>query len=187
MQLLYDIVPVLLFFIAFKFYGIYVATVVGIVATLAQVIFNKLWFKKWDRKQLVTLLVFSLFGGMTLYFHDPIFVKWKPTIVFWVFASAILGSQLFTRKTIAQRLMENVFQGKGSVPLIVWKKVNIAWALFFISMGALNLYVAYYFSDDAWVNFKFYGITSALFLLSIAQAVYLMRFMSETKLKNDHE
>lgn len=185
MQLFYEIFPVFLFFIAFKFYDIYVATVVGIVTTLLQVIINRLWFKKWDRKQLITLAVFTVFGGMTLYFHDPIFVKWKPTIVFWVFAIAIVGSQIFTRKPLMQRLMENVLQGKGHVPLSVWKKLNLAWALFFASLGTLNLYIAYYFSNDAWVNFKFYGITGALFLLSIAQAFYLMRFMTESKPEND--
>lgn len=183
MQLFYEIFPVLLFFLAFKFYDIYVATVVGIVTTLLQVIINRLYFKKWDKKQLITLFIFSLFGGMTLYFHDPIFVKWKPTIVFWIFGLAILCSQLFTKKPLMQRLMENVLQGKGEVPVPIWKRLNIVWALFFIGLGSLNLYVAYFYSNDAWVNFKFYGVTSALFLLSILQALYLMRFMTETKIE----
>jgi intracellular septation protein len=183
MQLFYEIFPVLLFFIAFKIYDIYVATVVGIVTTLLQVIINRAWYKKWDKKQLITLSVFTVFGGLTLYFHDPIFIKWKPTIVFWVFALVILGSQIFTKKPLIQRLMENVLQGKGEVPGVVWKKINVVWALFFTSLGAINLYIAYYFSNDAWVNFKFYGITGALFLLSIVQAVYLTRFMTETKLE----
>lgn len=181
MQLLYEIIPVLLFFIAFKWKGIYVATTVGIVATMAQVLLTRLFAKKWDRKQLITLFVFLVFGGLTLYFHDPIFVKWKPTIVFWIFAAALLGSQFFTKKTIMQRLMENVLQGKGEVPIRIWRRVNTVWALFFSVLGCINLYVAYYFSNDAWVNFKFYGITSALFLLSILQAFYLMRYVSETK------
>ncbi len=181
MQLFYEFVPVLLFFIAFKLYGIYVATTVGIVATFLQVLLTRLMSKKWDRKQLVTLFVFLVFGGLTLYFHDPIFVKWKPTIVFWVFAAALLGSQFFTHKTIMQRLMENVLQGKGEVPVKVWRRVNTVWALFFTLLGCINLYVAYYLSNDAWVNFKFYGITSALFFLSILQAFYLMRYMQETK------
>lgn len=181
MQLFYEIFPVLLFFIAFKLYGIYVATVVGIVTTFLQVIINRVWLGKWDRKQIITLAVFLIFGGMTLYFHNPIFVKWKPTIVFWIFAIAIIFSQLFTQKPLMQRLMENMLQGKGDVPLNIWKKLNIIWALFFIVLGSINLYIAYYFSNDAWVNFKFYGVTCALFLLSIFQALYLMRYMTESK------
>lgn len=181
MQLLYDIFPVFLFFMAFKFYGIYTATTVGIIATFAQVIVYRLWKKQWEKKQVITLAVFSLFGGMTLYFHDPIFVKWKPTIVFWIFAAAILFTHFFMRKPLMQRLMENMLQGKESIPHHAWRMLNIVWALFFIILGVVNLYIAYYFSNEAWVNFKFYGITGALFALSIFQAIYLMRYLPEIK------
>lgn len=181
MHLFYEIIPVFLFFLAFKFYGIYVATVVGIVSTFLQVIISRIWMRKWDRKQLITLFVFLIFGGMTLYFHDPIFVKWKPTIIFWVFALAIIGSHLFTRKPLAQRLMEGILQDKAEVPFFVWRRLSVMWAFFFIALGAINLYVAYHLSNDAWVDFKFYGITSALFAFSILQAFYLTRYMSEPK------
>lgn len=181
MQLFYEIFPVFLFFLAFKLYGIYVATIVGMVTTAFQVVFGRLWFGKWDRKQLITLAVFFLFGSMTLYFHDPIFVKWKPTIVFWIFALLILGSQFMTPKPVTQRLMENMLQQKKSVPVQVWKRLNLVWALFFLVLGGANLYVAYSLSNNAWVNFKFYGITGAFFVLAFFQACYLMRFMSEDK------
>ena len=181
MQLIYEIFPVFLFFLAFKFYGIYVATVVGIVATFLQSIIQRIWFGRWDKKQLITLAVFLLFGGLTLYFHDPIFVKWKPTIIFWIFSIMLLGSQFFTRKPLMQRLMEGMLEGKGQVPAQVWVRINLIWALFFMIMGAVNLHVAYHYSNDAWVNFKFYGVTSALFILSIVQAVYLTRYLSEPK------
>lgn len=179
MQLLYEIFPVFLFFMAFKFYDIYVATVVGIVATSLQIILTRFINKRWDHKQLVTMAVFVVFGGMTLYFHDPIFVKWKPTIVFWVFAAIILFVQIFMRKSIMQRLLENMLPEQQRVPDHVWKRLNIAWALFFMTLGSLNLYVAYRLSDNAWVNFKFYGVTAALFVFSIFQTLYLMRYMSD--------
>lgn len=181
MQLFYEIFPVFLFFLAFKFYGIYVATVVGIVTTLLEVVITRIWQNKWDRKQLVTLFVFVLFGGLTLYFHNPIFVKWKPTVVFWIFALTILAYQTFSQKNLIQRLMENMLQNKGTIPPNVWKKLSLMWAVFFIGLGSINLYVAYYFSNNAWVNFKFYGVTSALFLFSIFQAFYLMRYISEPR------
>lgn len=180
MQFFYEIFPVFLFFIAFKFYGIYVATVVGIVTTFIQVIVNRLWLKQWDKKQLITLAVFLVFGGMTLYFHNPIFVKWKPTIVFWIFAIAILITQYFTYKPLAQRLMENILQDKGVVPSLVWRRLNLIWAVFFMILGGVNLYVAYAYDNDAWVNFKFYGVTGALFIFSVLQALYLARFMTES-------
>src|SRR6185312_6363225 len=98
LNLFYDFVPVLLFFIAFKWYGIYAATIVGIVATALQVVITTLWKKKIDKKQLMTLFVFVVFGGMTLYFHNPIFVKWKPSIIFWIFGIVLLGSHLIGKK-----------------------------------------------------------------------------------------
>src|SRR5579862_9696283 len=159
MQLFYDIFPVFLFFLAFKFYGIYAATVVGIASTAIQVVISRLWLRKWDNKQLITLAVFLLFGGMTLYFHNPIFIKWKPTIIFWIFTIIILFSQWFMQKPLIQRIMESALKEKGEVPLFVWKKLNLVWALFFLILGGINLYIAYYFSNDAWVNFKFYGVT----------------------------
>ncbi len=185
MQFLYEIFPVFLFFMAFKWYGIYTATKVGIIATFLQAVINRLYAGQWDKKQVVTFLVFVLFGGMTLYFHDPIFVKWKPTIVFWIFSLVILFTQVFTQKPLMQRLMEKMLEGKAVIPLNIWQRINLIWAFFFIVLGGINLYIAYRFDNDIWVNFKFYGITSAMIVLSIAQALYLTRYMSEEK-NNDH-
>lgn len=179
MYLLYEILPVFIFFLTFKFYDIYAATVVGIVATIAQVIVTRIATGVWDRKQVITMGVFGLFGGMTLYFHNPIFVKWKPTIVFWIFAAAILITQFFTKKPLMQRMMEGALEQNGTLPSRVWRQVNMMWALFFLMMGALNLYVAYAMSNDAWVNFKFYGITLSLLAASIIQAFYLFRFVTD--------
>lgn len=181
MQLIYDILPVILFFLAFKFYGIYVATVVGIAATAIQTIVTRMVLKHWDKKQLITLLVFVLFGGMTLYFHDPIFVKWKPTIVFWVFALSIMVTHFFTERPLMQRLMESMLEGKGALPILVWRRINLMWAAFFSLLGGVNLYIAYTYSNEAWVNFKLFGITGALFLFSIIQAIYLSSYLTDTK------
>lgn len=182
MMFIYEFIPVLLFFLAFKLYDIYVATVVGIVSTTLQVAFTAVWWRRWDKKEVITLLVFVIFGGLTLYFHNPIFVKWKPTIMFWVFAIAILVSQL-TKRPLAQRLLEKVLQNKEVVPSQIWRRLNIIWALFFFVLGGVNLFVAYSYSNNAWVNFKFYGITSALFTLSLIQAFYLIRYYDN---KNDN-
>lgn len=182
MHMLYDLLPVILFFITFKLYGIYVATQVGIAATFLQVILTRWLKKKWDKMQVVTLFAFLIFGGLTLYFHDPMFVKWKPTVVFSIFSVIILYTQFFMQKTLIQRLMENSIKESGAViPMAVWKRVNLLWALFFLTLALLNVYVAYNYSIETWVNFKFYGISGALIVFSILQAVYLMRYMSETK------
>ncbi|HSW93672.1 MAG TPA: septation protein A [Gammaproteobacteria bacterium] len=176
LELLYDFIPVLLFFVAFKFYGIYVATVVGIVTTAMQVVFTRLWKKKIDRKQVLTLVVFLLFGGMTLYFHNPIFVKWKPSIIFWLFGLVFLFSQLFGKKVLIQRMMEASLENK-TLPSSVWKRMNLSWALFFFALGTLNIFVAYHFSTDTWVNFKLYGLMGLLILFSVVQAICLSRYL----------
>ena len=177
LNMLYDFIPVLLFLMAFKWYGIYTATIVGIVATALQVVVTIAWKKKIDKKQLFTLVVFILFGGMTLYFHNPIFVKWKPSIIFWLFGIVFLLNHFMGKKVLIQRMMENMLEDK-KLPESVWKRMNITSALFFLALGTLNIFIAYHFSTDAWVNFKFYGILGLLILFSVAQAAYLSRYLA---------
>jgi intracellular septation protein len=181
MRVLYDIFPTFLFFLVFKYAGIYAATWAGIIVTVIQVGISRLWLKKWDRAQLITLAVFSFFGGMTLYFHNPIFVKWKPTIIFWIFALCFLGSRL-TRQPLIQRLMQRML-ADVVIPYVVWQRLNLLWASFFMLLGSVNLYIAYHWSNEAWVNFKFYGITGALFGVSFLQAIYLSQYMRAMPIK----
>ena len=179
---LIDFIPVLAFLAAFKLYGIYVATTVGIVMTGLQVILTRWLRKAYDKQQLITLAVFVVFGGMTLYFHNPIFIKWKPTIIFWVFALVFLGSHFIGKKPIAQKLLEHmVSEPTHPVPSIVWKKLNVLWMVFFTGLGALNIYIAYHFSTDTWVNFKVYGIMGLLIVFSLFQAVFLSRYITDSK------
>ena len=181
LNLFYDFLPVLLFFLAFKFYGIYVATVVGIVATALQVILTVILKKKWDKQQLITLIVFVFFGGMTLYFHNPMFVKWKPSVIFWLFGIILLGSHFFGEKPLIQRMMEKMLEANTQPPAHAWRTINIAWSIFFLALGSANIFVAYHFSTNTWVNFKFYGILGLLFAFSFLQALYLSRYLAETK------
>jgi len=175
MQAALDFFSVFLFFIAFQFYGMYVATTVGIVASGLQAIIYRVIKKEWDNKQIITFVIFAVFGGMTLYFHNPIFVKWKPTIVFWIFALVILFSHFFLEKPIMQRLLEPAFEKQQLSAKHIWHRINLAWVFFFMSLGSINLYIAYYYSNAAWVNFKFYGILSAVFIFSLLQSLYIAK------------
>ena len=179
MKMFYDILPLFLFFIAFKLYGVYVATAVGMVATAIQVLASRLLQGRWEMMQCVTLVIFVLSGSMTLYFHDPIFIKWKPTIVFWIFSLLLFGSQWFTKQPIMQRLAQQM-PAQHTIPTIVWHRLTTLWAVFFGALGGVNLYIARTFSTEAWVNFKFYGITGALLGFSVLQAVYLMSAACKT-------
>ena len=178
-NIIIDFVPVLLFFMAFKIYGIYVATTVGIVATALQVIVTRLIRRRFDKQQVVTLVIFVLFGGMTLYFHNPIFVKWKPSIIFWVFGIVFFCSQFIGVKPLAQRMLEGMLEGQATaVPKVVWTRLNMAWTVFFLLLGTVNIYIAYTYSTDTWVNFKVYGIMTCLLVFSFIQAMCLTRYLS---------
>ncbi len=185
---LFDLLPVLLFFIVFKYQGIYAATWVGIISTFLQTTIYRLIQKSWDKMQVVTLIIFIIFGGMTLYFRNPIFVKWKPTLIFWIFALILMGSHFIGEKPMMQRILEgalsNPKNGKKQkvhtsvvLPLGVGKKLNLAWTLFFLVLGTINIYIAYQFNDNVWVNFKLYGITVATLIFSLLQTIFLLRYV----------
>ncbi len=204
MKLLFDLFPVILFFAVFKFAGaqpdaaqafaaqylmflvadgeitakqapILLATAVAILATLGQVLWLLLRRRHVDTMLWVSLVIIVVFGGATIYFHDEMFIKWKPTVLYWCFALALLGAQLLMRKNLIRSLM-----GKQmSLPDPVWDKLNLAWSAFFAAMGALNLYIAFNFPLEMWVNFKMFGFIALMIAFVIAQTVYLSRYLKE--------
>lgn len=171
---LFEFFPVLLFFLAFKFYGIYVATVVGMASSGIQVLLIRMIKKKWDKKQLFTLAIFLIFGSMTLYFHNPIFIKWKPSIVLWFFALILAGSAVFQKVSLLERMLEAALaEDKSAMRAKDWYCLNAFWIIFLAGLGGVNLGIAYHASDDTWVNFKLYGLTGCLIICSIIQAIFL--------------
>ncbi len=183
MKLLFDFLPILLFFIAYKLADIYVATGVLIVATLAQV--GWIWLRQHqvEKMPLFTAALVLALGGATLILHDPVFVKWKPTVVNWLFAAVFLGSRFIGRKTLLERMVG----GQLELPAPVWVKLTLAWAGFFLVMGAANLYVAFTFSENTWVNFKLFGLLGLTLVFVLAQAFYMSRHLKtdETDLSKD--
>ena len=171
MKFLFDFFPVLLFFIAFKLYGIYAATAVAIAASIGQVSWVWLRRRKVEKMHLVSLGLIVVFGGATLIFHDKTFIQWKPTVLNWLFALVFLASQFIGDKPVAQRMMEHAVQAETHI----WRRLNISWVLFFIAMGGANLYVAYTYDEETWVNFKLFGMMGLTFLFVIAQAFFLAR------------
>jgi intracellular septation protein len=174
MKLLYDFFPVLIFFIAYKLWGIYPATAALIIASFIQVIYSWLRYKKVDPMHIVAFILVLFFGGITLILHDAMFLKWKVSIVNWLFGAACLFSQWFSKKSIIQRLMEQNIQ----LPEPVWKRLNSMWAWFFIVMGTLNLYVAYKYSTNTWVDFKVFGMLGLTIVFVIIQTAYLYKHLN---------
>jgi len=172
MKLLLDFLPVIIFFIAYKATGnIILATAILIPATLAQMLYTWIRTHSVEKMQLVTLALVVLLGGATVLFQDKTFIQWKPTVVNWLFGAAFLGSQFIGGKPIVQRLMESNLE----LPDQAWRRLNIAWVLFFIIMGILNLLVAYTLSEEAWVNFKLFGMLGLTLIFILAQGLYMSR------------
>lgn len=173
MKFLFDLFPVILFFVAFKFFGIYTATAVAIVATIAQIVYCKIRHGKVEKMLLLSGAIITVFGGATLIFKDPTFIQWKPSILYWLFAAGLLGAQFLFNKNPMRAMMEKQI----NLPEKLWSFINLAWALLFIGLGFLNLYVAFNYSQNTWVNFKLFGITGIMFVFIIGQTLLLSKYL----------
>jgi len=197
MKFFLDFFPVLLFFLVYKFFGdippqivdlanslpvveinpqepkdaIYFATLVLIIATIAQNIVHFLIYHKLEKMHLISLGILLAFGTLTLAFKDPLFIKWKVSIFNWFFGAAIIGSQFIGKKSLIERMMSHAI----NVPKNIWKQVNLMWGLFFLLVGVVNIYVAYNYSEDTWVNFKLFGVLGMTFVFMILQGIYLAK------------
>tara|TARA_Y100001936_G_scaffold94253_2_gene92781 strand:+ start:15690 stop:16235 length:546 start_codon:yes stop_codon:yes gene_type:complete len=177
MKFLFDLFPVIFFFIAFKLYDIYIATAVAIAATAIQITW--IWFRhhKVDKMQWISLVIIVIFGSATLILQDETFIKWKPTVLYWIFTSALIISQALFRKNLIRAMLGT----KVSLPENIWSNLNASWATFFALMGIINLYVAFNYSTDAWVNFKLFGSTGLMIIFIIIQALMLGKFITENE------
>ena len=205
MKLLVDFFPIILFFISYHqanflventFIGslldptkselitaTIVATGIAIVASFAQVSYHWIMTRKFEKMHLFSLALITVLGGLTIMFGDPDFVKWKPTVLNWLFAGVFFISFFIGEKTLVERAMGNQIE----LPEAIWNRLNIAWVVFFIISGAANLYVAFYYAldmdektrMDTWVDFKLFGLMGLTLIFIILQAIYLTRHISE--------
>jgi len=180
MKLFFDLFPIIMFFAAFKLFGIFAATATAIAATVLQIAWTKWKHGKVDTMLWVSFAIIAVFGGATLLLHDETFIKWKPTILYWVFSITLLLSNLLFRKNLMRALLHE----KLALPAKVWDHINLAWSLFFAVLGVVNLYVAFNYSTDTWVNFKLFGITGGMLLFVLLQAIALSKYVEEDKEKN---
>ncbi|MBF0358766.1 MAG: septation protein A [Magnetococcales bacterium] len=173
MAVLKDFLPIVLFFAIYKFTDIYTATAVLIATYAIQVTYH--WFRHGavPRVQLLTFGLILVFGGATLFFRNPIFIQWKPTILQWIMAAVFLASHFIGERVIIQHLLG----GQMEMPAKMWSRLNLAWVAFFIFSGALNIYVAKNFSEDTWVNFKMFGLMGLMFVFIIAQGLLLSGYV----------
>ncbi len=173
MQILADYFPLILFFLAFKWQGIMVATAVAIVASVCQIV----WFKWKGKVSVVHWLSFGIivvFGGATLLLQDEVFIKWKPTVLYGAFCVVLAGGKLLFGKDLLAYVLKDLV-----LPPAVWTRVTWSWIAFFATMGILNWYVAFHFSTDTWVNFKVWGGIGLFLLFAVVQGLFLARHITE--------
>ncbi len=175
MKFLFDIFPVVLFFAAFKISGIYVATAVAMGTTLVQILWVWLRHRRVDTMLWVSLAVIMVFGGATLILHDETFIKWKPTVLYWLFSATLAVAGLAFKKNLIRAMMGQ----QVTLPDVVWARLQLSWIAFFVVMGALNLFVAYNFSTDTWVNFKLFGGMGLMLVFVVLQALMLARHVQD--------
>ena len=204
MKFLFDLLPVILFFGVFKFAEgnvnaaqdlvshtlssfmsggpisatqapILLATAVAILASVAQIGYLLARRRKVDAMLWISLAIIVVFGGATIYFRDDTFIKWKPTILYWAFAVTLLFSQVFLKKNLIRAMMEK----QMVLPEPIWGRLNLSWIVFFAAMGGLNLYVAFHYTTDVWVNFKLFGSMGLMFVFIIVQSLFLSKHMKD--------
>jgi intracellular septation protein len=169
MKLLFDFLPIILFFIAFKMKGIFVATGVAIAASVVQIGWMIVKRKKVEPMMWMSLGIIVVFGGATILLHNETYIKWKPSILYWVLGLALMAGQLLFNKIGMKALLGKQMEMAESS----WKKVNLSWSIFFIILGCINLFIAYNFSTDIWVNFKLFGIMGIIMVFAVVQSFFL--------------
>jgi len=174
-KFLLDFAPALLFFGAYFYFDIYVATAVLIAAAIGLVLVYRFWKGHWHKAHMVVAAVATALGGLTLAIHDPAFIKFKPTAVYGAFALALLGSHFIGKQVLLARIPQKTF----AFPEPVWRRVNLAWALFFLGCAVLNFYVAGHYDEATWVKFKTFGFTALTFVFLLAHAPFLSRYLPQ--------
>jgi intracellular septation protein len=169
MQLLFDFLPLIAFFVAFMAYDLYVATATIIVVIGLQIAYQWLRHRKVNNMLLISGALVAVFGGITLALRDPLFIQWKVTVVNWLFAAAFLASQLIGSKTFTERLMGQAVELEPPM----WRQLNTLWVVNFAVIGALNLYVMYNFDLQVWVYFKTWGMIGLSLLMAVGQAFWI--------------
>jgi intracellular septation protein len=180
MKQILEFIPLILFFAAYKIYGVQAGAITLIVATVIQMIILKVKFGGIEKQQKIMAIAVIFFGLLTVYFNDLEFLKWKVTIVYAIFALALLISQYGFQKPLIKSLLGKEIQ----LPQFVWNNLNLGWALFFVLCMLVNLYISHYMSDDAWANFKVFGVLGMTLVATVATGFYLYRYLPKDNQNN---
>lgn len=172
-----DFLPLVVFFAFYKMYDIFVASGALIVATGLALLYSWYKYRKVEKMMLITFILVAVFGSLTIFFHNDEFIKWKVTVIYGLFAGALLISQIFMKKNLIQTMLDKEIV----LPPTAWGRLNLAWALFFMACGLANIYIAFWLPQNIWVNFKVFGLTGLTLLFTLLSGIYIYRHMPENQ------
>lgn len=175
MKFLFEFLPILLFFVVFKVKGIYFATAAAIAVSIFQILFAYIRTRKIEPVMWISLIVLIVFGGSTLLLKNELFIKWKPTVLYWIFSIALAVSNYIFKKNLIQAMLKKQVE----LPENVWQKLNLSWIYFFTVLGFVNLFVAYKYSTAVWVNFKLFGILGCMLVFVVFQSIFLSQYIDK--------
>lgn len=173
MGLVTDLFPVFIFFCAFKWKGLTIATIAAMIVSFVQLIIIKIKTNKVSFLQMTSFGSLFILGSFALICNKEIFIKWKPTAIYWLLAIIFSGTHFFSKQLLLEKLSKNTI----NLPKSIWIKLNIIWILFFIFMGLLNLYIIYNFDTNTWVNFKLFGTLGLTAVFIILQVIFLAKYL----------
>lgn len=173
MKFLFDFLPVIIFFICYYLFGIYKATAALVIVSILLILISWLKNRRVDGMLLATCSLAIVLGSITIILKNDIFIKWKPSVIYWLFSCVFLVSQFVSSKPVVQRMLQKNLK----LPDRVWTRLNASWIIFFALMGFANLYVVYNFSTEIWVNFKVFGIMGMTLLFVIIQSIVLSKYI----------
>ncbi len=171
MKFLYDLLPVILFFVSYKFYGIYTATAVAIIATFLQIVITFIIKKNIDKMLLFNGFIITFLGGLTILLKDKTFIMWKPSVIYWLLSLALITSDMVFKKNLIKKSLGGQIKLEENILF----KLNTYTAIFFVLLGFINLYVAFNYDENTWVNFKLFGITGLLLIYMIIVVMFLSK------------
>lgn len=174
-KVLLDFLPIIAFFISFKLYGIFVATGVAICVTIFQISYSLFRREKISAQTWISLIIILLMGGATILLRNEWFIKWKPSVLYFIFSFILLFSLYVLKVNVFQKLIPDTVKIRQEV----YAKLSNMWAIFFALLGLLNLYVAYNFDTETWVNFKMFGLLLLTFLFAFLQSFYIAKHIEE--------
>ncbi len=183
MKQFFEFIPLIIFFAVYKMVDIYMATASLMVTMGLMLAYNYFKHGKAEKMHIITFVMVVVFGGLTLFLHDDAFIKWKVTVVYALFSVALLVSQLLFKKPIIKQMLSKEL----SLPDNVWNNLNIAWAVFFAVLGAVNVYIAFSLPQEIWVNFKVFGLLGATLVFTILSGVYLYKYLPVPAEKENKE